>query len=120
MALICYHGEEPNIIDQKRADTVLQVISDPERRKIISLIKDEFKTANEISKQCGIPISSVYRRLNELSDKKLLITSGRITTQKKREDLYKSKIRKVVTVFDNDELDVKIYTNLRGKEKHTF
>ena len=116
MPLVCYHGENPHIIDQERADMILQVISDPERRKIINSIKDEAKTAIQISKETGLSISTVYRKIRELAEKHVVITSGRINSQNKREFNFKSKIRKVVTVFDNDALDVKIYTNLRDEK----
>ena len=116
MALVCYHGENPHIINQERADMILQVISDPERRKIINSIRDEAKTAIQVSKETGLSISSVYRKLHELAEKHIVITSGRINSQNKREFRFQSKIRKVVTVFDNDTFDVKIYTNLRDEK----
>lgn len=115
MALVCYHGSNPHTIDQKRADTILQIIANPERRKIINSIRDDFKTVNQIAEVSELSISTVYRKLRELSDKNILITSGRINSQKKRELTYKSKIRKVVTVFEEDALDIKIYTNLRDE-----
>lgn len=113
MALVCYHGENPHIIDQKRADIILQAVSEPERRKIIDTIKNEFKSATQISKDTKIPQTIVYRRLHELSEKNILITSGRINSSKKKETLYKSKVRKVIATYDNGAVDVKIYTNVR-------
>ena len=113
MALVCYHGENPHRINQERADEILETVSDPYQRKIIGCIKDESKTVFQISKDAGIATSTVYRKIHKLDEKKLLISSGSITPQKKREFKYKSKIRKVVTVFDEDVIDVKIYTNLR-------
>lgn len=113
MALVCYHGENPYTIDQKKADLVLNTVSDTERRKIINSIRDDFKTANQISEETGLPRSTVYRKIRELEENKLLILSGKIGIHGKRESTYKSKIRKVIMTFDDDVLDVKIYTNLR-------
>ena len=113
MALVCYHGENPHTIDQKRADVILQALSEPERRKIIDTIKDDFKTASQIAKDANIPQTIVYRRLHELSEKNILITSGRINATKKKESLYKSKVRKVIATYDKGTVDVKIYTNVR-------
>ena len=113
MALVCYHGENPHIINQERADTILQIISDPERRKIINTIKYKSKSAMQISKETNLPLSSVYRRIHELTAKNILITSGAINEQNKKEILYKSKIHKVQATFDNEVMDVKIFTNLR-------
>ena len=114
MALVCYHGENHYPINQEKADLVLNTISDRERRKIINSIRDDFKTAHQISEETGLPKSTIYRKIRELEENKLLIISGRIGTHGKRESTYKSKIRKVIMTFDDDVLDVKIYTNLRN------
>ena len=113
MALVCYHGENPHTINQDRADLVLGAISDPDRRKIISSIRNKFKTINQISEETGLPISTTYRKIHELDENKLLIPSGKIGIHGKKEFTYKSKIQKVTMTFENDVLDIKIYTNLR-------
>jgi len=113
MTLVCFHGENPHVIDQKRADVILYAISDPDRRKIISAIRDDFKTASQICGETGLAISTVYRRINELSQNNLLIATARVTKNGKKEFSYKSKIRKVVATFDDAAMDVRIHTNLR-------
>ncbi|MCH7647806.1 MAG: winged helix-turn-helix transcriptional regulator [Thaumarchaeota archaeon] len=113
MALVCYHGETPHKINQDRADVILKIILDKERRKIIFCISNESKTQSQISKETGLSISSVYRRIHDLNEKELLILSGNINLHGRREFRYKSKIRKVVIVFDKDVTDVKVYSNLR-------
>lgn len=113
MALVCFHGENPHVINQERADIILGAISDPERRNIITSIKNKFKNVNQISEETNLPISTVYRKIHELNEKNLLISSSNIRTNGKREFTYKSKIQKVTMNFEHDELDVKIYTNLR-------
>ncbi len=113
MALVCYHGEIPQRINQDRVDEILEAISDPHQRKIIGCINNESKNTHQISEETGIAVSTVYRNIRKLDEKKLLFLSGDITPQKRKEFRYRSKIRKVVTVFDEDMIDVKIYANLR-------
>jgi len=113
MALVCYHGEIPHKINQDRANIILKTILDLDRRKVIFCIKNESMTVSQISKKTGFSISSVYRKIRELDEKKLLILSGDINLHRKKEFRYKSKIRKVVVVFDKDVTDVKVYSNLR-------
>lgn len=113
MALVCYHGEIPIKINQDRADIILKTILDPDRRKVIFCIKNESKTIFQISENTGLSLSSVYRKIRDLDEKKLLFLSGNINFHRKREFRYKSKIRKVVVVFDKDVTDVTIYSNLR-------
>lgn len=92
---------------------VLGAISDPHRRKIIGVIKDDFKSVNQIVEETGLPPSTVYRKIDELHNKKLLILSGKIGNNGRKEFNYKSKIQKVTMTFENNTLDLKIYTNLR-------
>jgi len=113
MALVCYHGETPHKINQDRADVILKTIFDKERRNVIFCIGNESKTTSQISKETGLSISSVYRRIRDLDEKKLLFLSGKIKHNGRSKIGYKSKIRKVVVVFDKDVTDVKIYSNLR-------
>ncbi len=113
MALVCYHGKTPYKINQDRVDVILKTMLDQDRRKIISCIKNESKTVIQISKETGLSISSVYRKIRELDEKKLLFLSGDINLHRKKEFRYKSKIRKVVVVFEKDVTDVKVYSNLR-------
>ena len=115
MALVCYHGENPHRINQERADMVLAAISDTNSRKIISSIKDEFKKVNQIARETNLPTSTVYRKVQDLHGKKLLIMSGEISKYGKKEFTYKSKIQRVIMEFENNNLDIKIYTNLRDK-----
>ena len=115
VALVCYHGENPHIINQERADVVLAAISDTNSRKIISTIKDEFKKVNQIAKDTSLPTSTVYRKVQDLHEKKLLITSGEISKYGKKEFTYKSKIQRVIMEFNNNNIDLKIYTNLRDE-----
>ena len=113
MTLVCYHGEIPRKINQDRANIILKTVLDLDRRKVIFCIKNESKTLSQISKETGLSITSVYRRIRDLDEKKLLFLSGKINLQGRREFKYKSKIRKVVIVFDKDATDVKVYSNLR-------
>ena len=69
MALVCYHGENPHIINQERADIILGAIADPSRRKIIVCVKDEFKTAQQISRETSLPITTIYRKYMNLMKK---------------------------------------------------
>jgi len=114
MALVCYHGEIPHKINQDKANTILETVLDLDRRKIIFCIKNKSKTIMQISEETGLSISSVYRKIRKLDEKKLLFLSGDINLHRKREFRYKSRIRKVVVIFDQDGIDVKIYSNLRN------
>lgn len=109
---MCYHGNNPHIINQERADMIVGVMADSNLRNVVSCIKDEFKNVKQISQDLKLSISSTYRYIHELDDKNILILSSKIQSGKKT-FAYKSKIQKVISTFEGQTVDIKIYTNLR-------
>ena len=113
MSVTYYHGEIPLSIDSDRANEIVKAMIDPASRKILVNIKNNSKTVLQISKDLDLSISKTYRMLNKLNKKKLLIVTGEINSHHKKASKYKSKIRKIVTTYDDTVADVKIYSNLR-------
>ena len=56
-----------------------QFFKDKNLMKVLSSIVDLPKSAKEISGECDLPISTVYRKLHFMHQKGLLKTSGTIT-----------------------------------------
>lgn len=98
-------------IDDERKDTLLEIMSDKYCRAILDATMDVPKAAIEISADCNIPISTVYRRLQILHDNKLLGISGAITTEGKKHFLYKSKIKAMTSKFSGVNVEVEIVPN---------
>lgn len=95
-----------SIQEEEKKDTILSAISDKYSRIILEATLEHPKTALEISTECKIPISTAYRRLQDLHDAKLLKISGSISDYGKKFFMYQSKIRGISTVFDGSKIDV--------------
>ncbi|HIH06748.1 MAG TPA: helix-turn-helix transcriptional regulator [Candidatus Nitrosotenuis sp.] len=91
---------------------ILYIMSDKYCRAIIQSTIDSPKPAIEISANCKIPISTVYRRLQMLNEGKLVAISGAITREGKKHFLYKSKIKAISSSFNDGNLQVQIIPNL--------
>jgi len=113
MNLVYYHGDEPLKIIQEQQKTILKTIVDSQYKVILECIRSKSKSTHQISRETGISISNTYRKLHDLNKKKILIVSGGITSDGKREFLYKSKIREIITELHEGKTVVKIYSNLR-------
>jgi len=98
-------------VDDERKDAVLEIMSDRYCRAIIESTMNVPRSAIEISAECKIPISTVYRRLQNLHDSKLLGISGSITSEGKKHFLYKSKIKAMTSVFNGGNVEVEIVPN---------
>jgi len=90
---------------------MLDILSDKYCRAIIESITNKTKSVIEITDETGIPMSTVYRRIQMLHDNKLLATSGTITEDGKRLFLYKSKVKGIRSVFNNGKTEVELILN---------
>lgn len=98
-------------VDDDRKDTILEIMSDKYCRAIIESTMSVPRSAIEISSECKIPISTVYRRLQNLHDSRLLGISGSITSEGKKHFLYKSKVKAMTSVFNGGNVEVEIVPN---------
>ncbi|WP_316505186.1 helix-turn-helix domain-containing protein [Nitrosopumilus sp.] len=99
------------IRDEEKIDMIAAVMADRYSRKILKLTVHRPKSALEISQETKIAISTVYRKLQQLSDLKLLKVSGRINNEGKKYFFYQSKIKKISAFFEGGNLTVKVTVN---------
>ncbi|MFQ5440011.1 MAG: helix-turn-helix domain-containing protein [Nitrosopumilaceae archaeon] len=97
--------------DESKKDDLLEIVSDKYCRSILNTIMDKPKSAVELSRECEIPISTVYRRIQMLHDAKMLNTSGQISGEGKKFFLYKSKIKEIQTHYNNGNVTIELVFN---------
>src|SRR5208282_5928098 len=61
------------VVGEFAKQRILSALADPYSRKILDAIIEENKSALELSKECGIPITTVYRRLEEMLQDGLIV-----------------------------------------------
>ena len=103
---VLLHGKE--IQEETTKDTLLEILADKYSRIILESTMDMPKSAIDLSNECGIPISTAYRRVQRLHGHKLLGISGSISQDGKKYFLYKSKIKSIMTCFNNGSVEVEI------------
>lgn len=84
--------EEPD------AETVLDVLCDATAREILEVLSEPM-TASEIEAACGLPRSSVYRKLNQLSAASLLDTDLQLRPDGHHTTRYRVDFESVVVGF---------------------
>jgi hypothetical protein len=92
-------------------DVYLEILADKYSRGILEATMDMPKSSLNLSNECGIPISTTYRRVQLLYDHKLLGISGSINQDGKKYFLYKSRVKSIMTCFKNGSLEVEIVPN---------
>ena len=99
------------IEEPEKKDNILEVIADKYCREILESVMNKSKSVIEITHETNIPMSTVYRRIQNLHDNKLVATSGMITDDGKRLFMYKSKIKGIECNYDNGQLKVELTLN---------
>ncbi len=100
------------------ARNAVNAISDELSKRILVSSVSEAKTAQEISVEQALPLSSCYRRIRELVDQGLVVAERIVVTREgKRYSLYRSSFRTVEMAADFRELRVSAELNQDVAEK---
>jgi len=98
----------------------LFALSDDYSRRILTATVDQPLNAAELSKNLDIPVTTVYRRIQDLLDASLIATvkSGR-TNDGKWYDLYQSLLRRIYVSFEDGEMKIDITLNNQISDRFT-
>ncbi|MCS6767741.1 MAG: helix-turn-helix domain-containing protein [Candidatus Nitrosocaldus sp.] len=101
---------------QQAVEKVLGALADRYNRMILTSTIDEPKSALQISREHGIPASTVYRKLHVLERDGLIKVDGSVIENGKRYYLYRSNIKAINIVFTMNTLKVDVILNkdMRG------
>lgn len=103
-------SDEPTVVDTEEAvGEVLHLLDDPDCRAILEATSDESLSASEISDACDVPRSTVYRKLDRLSEAGLLEEGLRVRFDGKHTQEYSRRVDDVVvSVSDEGSIELEI------------
>jgi len=100
--------ETYEITDDNIKFKVLATLADSYSRTILQHTKNNPKSAMELAFETNIPISTIYRRLQNLFDLKLLSIAGSISEQGKKFFVYQNNIDAIHTSSTGETIKVRI------------
>ncbi|HYW00656.1 MAG TPA: helix-turn-helix domain-containing protein [Candidatus Acidoferrum sp.] len=108
------------VCDEQAKQKILAAMADQYSRKILTATVDEPVSALDLSKTYDIPITTVYRRIEELVEAGLIaaVKSGR-TADGKWYDLYRSLLKRIDVSFENGDVKVDVVVNEHVSDKFT-
>jgi len=104
--------QKRRIEDDDKKEAILGLIADKYCRTILTTTMIKPKSALDIALDTKIPISTVYRRVQMLYDNKLVRISGQISDNGKKLFLYKSRVKGILSAFNNDQIEIQIIPNI--------
>lgn len=99
------------IKDPQINSVILQAFGDNEKKQILEFTSDTSKIIAEIIKECKLPQTSGYRKINSLIDDGLLVNSGQITKENKKVNKYISVINNVKINIEKNKMIVDLQLN---------
>lgn len=91
------------------AGGVLEALDDADCRRILEATSEGARTASELSETCDLPLSTTYRKIDRLTDTRLLRESIRIHRSGKHVNEYARNVEDVViSVADDGSLDLSV------------
>ena len=106
--------------DEPAKQRILTALSDEYSRQILTATIQQPLSALDLSKHYQIPITTVYRRIQELIEAGLIaaVKSGR-TTDGKWYDLYRSLLLRIDVSFDGGDVRIDAKLNDHISDKFT-
>lgn len=97
-------ADSPNNEDSSSLQAVLDALGDPDCRDIITEASEPM-TANELSETCNISQSTVYRKLNRLSEASLVREQVEINPDGGRVTRYRRNLDDLTISVDDDQFE---------------
>ena len=99
-------------VDQEeKIQGILEIMADKYSRDLLRTTRELPKSALRISQETGIPISTVYRRIQRLQDAGVVRVSGEINLEGKKHFLYQSKVKAISSKVAGEFINVEIIPN---------
>ena len=88
-----------SLSDEYVNSIILEAYGDMDKRKILESVSEAPKIINDILKDCNLPRTSGYRKINNLIDQGLLLKTGHIEIDNK-------KINEYLCIFNNLKINI--------------
>lgn len=96
------------LTDRDAITTVFEALNDPDARTILEAVSEEPLSAMEISRDCDLPSSTTYRKVNQLTQAELLSEQVKIKQDGKHTSLYELQIEEIQTTITDDGIELEL------------
>jgi DNA-binding transcriptional ArsR family regulator len=98
-------------------EKLLEILADPKSRAIIAAVAQERRSVSEISDYCDLPLSTSYRRVDELVENGVIKDALRIKGAGRHEQEYALRNESVSAVFRvDDAVDIRVSFDASDRE----
>lgn len=92
-----------------RPDDLLELLGEERVREILAATSREPLSAKELSEECDVALSTIYRRVEDMSAHDLLVERTRIESDGSHHSVYEANIDHVDVDVDDGTIDVRMH-----------
>lgn len=93
-------------------ETVAESLADPYARRVLAACVKQARAVKDIAQETGLPLPTAYRHVNRLEEAGLLVVErSAMTTDGKKYDLYRSRVKEARIELDGNGERVTWQTN---------
>jgi predicted transcriptional regulator len=100
-----------SVEQEEKIQCILEIMADKYSRDLLRTTRELPKSALRISQETGIPISTVYRRIQKLQDAGVVRVSGEINLEGKKHFLYQSRVKAISSKVTGEFINIEIIPN---------
>lgn len=113
------NNTERTVVDTERVGDILNALEDEDCRAILAATQEQSLSASELSEECDLPLSTTYRKLEQLTEVKLLDEEIRLSRSGKHTSEYVLAVEDVhMSVSQDNGVELQV-TNRADSERAT-
>lgn len=91
-----------------RADELLDLLGEERVRQILAATSRDPLSAKELSEECDVALSTIYRRVEDMVANDLLVEQTQIETDGSHHSVYEANVDHVDVDIENGTIDIKM------------
>ena len=94
---------------EERSDELLELLGQERVRQILAATSRETRSAKELSEECDVALSTIYRRVEDMIEHDLLVERTRIESDGSHHSVYKANIDHLDVAIEHGTLEVNVH-----------
>jgi len=119
LSILEYHEllRGTSVSTQERSDELLELLGQERVRQILAATSQESRSAKELSTECDVALSTIYRRVEAMIENDLLVERTRIEGDGSQHSVYEANIDHLDVDIDDGTIDVSVHVRENAAQR---
>jgi predicted transcriptional regulator len=102
---------------ENRSDELLELLGQERVRQILAVTSREPKSAKELSEECDVALSTIYRRVEEMVASDLLVERTEIESDGSHHSVYEANVDHLDVDIDDGTVEVNVHVRENAAQR---